>query len=53
MNEVLVIFFTFISLNCYGKDSNFILDGKWYGTLPVRDGSVIYNFTINNNIYIK
>ena len=52
MNKILVIFFTFISLSCYGKDSNFIPDGKWYGTLPVRGGSVICNFTINK-IFIK
>ena len=52
MNKILVIFFTFISLSCYGKDSNFIPDGKWYGILPVRGGSVICNFTINK-IFIK
>ena len=52
MNKILVIFFTFISLSCYGKDSNFIPDGKWYGNLPVRGSSVICNFTINK-IFIK
>ena len=47
----LVIFFAICSRS-WAEKSNFIPDGKWYGTLPVRGGSVICNFTINK-IFIK
>ena len=47
----LFIFFAICSRS-WAEKSNFIPDGKWYGNLPVRDGSVICNFTINK-IFIK
>ena len=47
----IVIFFTICSKS-WAEELNFIPDGKWYGNLPVRGGSVICNFTINK-IFIK
>ena len=55
MNKIvfisLIIFFAIYSRS-WAEKSNFIPDGKWYGNLPVRGGSVICNFTINK-IFIK
>jgi|SRR5210317_575379 len=47
----LVMFFAICSKS-WAEELNFIPDGKWYGNLPVRGGSVICNFTINK-IFIK
>ena len=47
----LVIFFVICS-RPWAEDSNLIPDGKWYGNLQVRGGSVICNFTIDK-IFIK
>ena len=47
----LVIFFSICSKS-WTENSKLIQDGKWYGNLQVRGGSVICNFTIDK-IFIK
>ena len=51
---IFISLFIFLAIcsKSWTENSKFIPDGKWYGNLKVRGGSVICNFTIDK-IFIK
>ena len=51
---IFISLFIFLAIcsKSWTENSNLIPDGKWYGNLQVRGGSVICNFTIDK-IFIK